>query len=303
MKKNNFFVVGVGRSGTTLIRLMLNSHPNLAIPYETHFLTNYINQMDQYEPLNISDNIENLIKDMLNEELLRQWDVVPSFSDVISRLPETVTLADVIDAIYSLYAETHNKIRWGDKSDYLDKMHEINQIFPDTQFIHIVRDGRDVANSVMKMSWGPNDIYEAAEWWSEYVRLGQYMGLMLPKDRYMEIRFEDLVLQPKETLSKVCDFLGEPYAVEMLDYYKNSTSLIPDSRKSQHQNADASPKSSRTYAWKNSMSKSDVALFESYARDQLSAFGYEVVNLDIPTWRKRLHKTMVLARRLFNRNS
>lgn len=299
MRNKPFFIVGVGRSGTTLLRLMLNSHPDLAIPYETHFLTNYIRKIAHYEPLDNRQNVEMLVKDMLNEELLKQWDVVPSHVDIMSSLPSTVSLADVIDAIYSFYAHAHGKKRWGDKSDYLGKMHEINQVFAKTQFIHIIRDGRDVANSVMKMSWGPRDIIEAAEWWSEYVRLGRSMGLMLPKNRYLEVRYEDLVLQPEETLSRVSDFLGEPYAPEMLDFYKNSDSLIPESRKSQHYNADSPLQSSRTFAWKKSMSKSDVNLFESYARDQLNAFGYEIVSQDLPVWRKRLAKITVLAKRIF----
>ncbi len=298
MKNNPFFVIGVGRSGTTLIRLMLNSHPHLAIPYETHFLTKYIKQIDRYQPLDNQANIKKLVIDMLSEELLKQWDVVPILSDVMPRLSDQVNLADVIDAIYSFYAEAHGKQRWGDKSDYLSKMNEINQVFPDAQFIHIVRDGRDVANSVIKMIWGPSDIIEAAEWWREYTRLGRCMGRMLPETRYMEIRYEDLVLDTEASLRKICDFLGEPYSDEMLEFYKNSDSLIPESRKSQHYNADAPPQSSSTYAWKKSMSNADVALFESYARDQLEAFGYEVRNLDIPVWRKRLTKIVVLLKRV-----
>jgi hypothetical protein len=298
MKYNPFFIVGVGRSGTTLIRLMLNSHPNLAIPYETHFLTKYITQIDRYKPLNSKESVEKLIKDMLSEDLLKQWDVVPTINDVISRLPEKVILADVIDAIYSFYAEAHGKKRWGDKSDYLSKMNEIHQVFPDTQFIHIIRDGRDVANSVMKMSWGPSDIIEAAEWWREYVRLGRCMGMMLPDNQYMEIRYEDLVLEPEVSLRKICNFLGEPYSNEMLEFYKTSESLIPESRKSQHYNANSPPQSSRTYAWKKSMRNIDVALFEIYASDQLQEFGYELKKYNYSIWRKRLAKFTVLFKRL-----
>ena len=148
------------------------------------------------------------------------------------------------------------------------------------------------------MSWGPSDIIEAAEWWREYVRLGRCMGRMLTESQYMEIKYEDLVLEPEASLRKICDYLGEPYSNNMLEFYKNSDSLIPESRKSQHYNADTPPQSSRTYAWKKSMSDTEVAIFESYAKDQLQAFGYEVKNHAIPVWRKRLAKITILLKRL-----
>lgn len=298
MSSNPFFIVGVGRSGTTLIRLMLNSHPNIAIPYETHFLTNYINQVDKYQPLSVDANLDRLITDMLDEELLKQWDVVPSLSEVRERV-DGRTLADVIDAIYGFYANEHGKKRWGDKSDYLNRMYEINQVFPETKFIHIVRDGRDVASSVMRMSWGPRDIIAAAEWWQEYVRLGRSMGRMLPAGRYLEVKYENLVLEPEETLRVICQFLDEPYSEKMLSFYKESESLIPESRKSQHYNADAPPQASRTYAWKRSMSKTDVALFDNYAHTQLVDFGYEVDTVRVPRWRKLIAKIQVMLKRVF----
>jgi hypothetical protein len=178
-------------------------------------------------------------------------------------------------------------------------MHDINSLFPNTKFIHIIRDGRDVAQSVLKMDWGPNDIIEAAEWWRDHVRLGRCMGKMLPPDRYMEIRYEDLVLDTENNLRRICDFLGLPYAVEMLNYYKNSESLIPAERSSQHYNADAPPMASRTYAWKTSMDKSSVAVFDKYAKTQLQAFGYEANTVQIPKWKLRLATLKVLLKRMF----
>ena len=299
MHSNLFFIVGVGRSGTTLIRLMLNSHPDVAIPYETHFITNYIREMDKYGPLTVSANLDRLIADLLKEDLLSKWDKVPTAQEVKQKLGSNPTLSDVIDAIYSCYAQAHGKKFWGDKSDYLDRMHDINSLFPNTKFIHIIRDGRDVAQSVLKMDWGPGDIIEAAEWWRDHVRLGRCMGKMLPPDRYMEIRYEDLVLDTENNLRRICDFLGLPYAVEMLNYYKNSESLIPAERSSQHYNADAPPMASRTYAWKTSMDKSAVAVFDKYAKTQLQAFGYEANTVQVSKWKLRLATLKVLLKRMF----
>lgn len=112
MHSNLFFIVGVGRSGTTLIRLMLNSHPDVAIPYETHFITNYIREMDKYGPLSVSANLDRLIADLLKEDLLSKWDKVPTAQEVKQKLGSNPTLSDVIDAIYSCYAQAHGKKFW-----------------------------------------------------------------------------------------------------------------------------------------------------------------------------------------------
>ena len=84
----------------------------------------------------------------------------------------------------------------------------------------------------------------------------------------------------------------------MLSFYKESSALIPEDRKSQHYNADVPPQTSRTYAWKRSMSKTDIALFDTYAYDQLVDFGYEVNSVHIPSWRKQLAKIQIMLKRV-----
>ena len=155
MNKEPFFIVGVGRSGTTMLRLMLTSHPSIAVPYESHFLTRYYEKLDSYGALEQRENLETLLRDILSEELLLSWDHEFDFDELISEIAEPVTLGSVFNAVYLNYARAKNKVRWGDKSDYLDRMHIVNDIFPDAKFIHIVRDGRDVVNSVLKLPWGP----------------------------------------------------------------------------------------------------------------------------------------------------
>jgi hypothetical protein len=296
MRKPPFFIVGVGRSGTTLLRLMMHNHPNLAIPYESHFITDYYRRANEYGDLKEASNVNALVSDILQEELLTQWDCEFSKADILARITEP-TIASVFDAIYSEYAKDKGKIRWGDKSDYLDRIDIINRLFPDAKFIHIVRDGRDVASSVMKMTWGPKDLIRAAEWWHEHVRLGRAMGGILGDDRYIEVRYEDLVNNSREELARLCAFLDEPFAESMLEYYKAAADTIPDQRKGQHYNVDSPPNAARTYAWKNEMTPLDVAVFNSYARHSLSALGYELEQPSVASWRIKLKKVLIFAKR------
>jgi len=284
LKVPPIFIVGVGRSGTTLIRQMLNSHSNIAIPYESHFITKYQDNINAYGNLSTPENLNILVNDILQEPILKLWDVEVSVEQIVSQIGNTVTLESVIDAFFSSYASTHSKARWGDKSDYLDRMYKIRKLFPDAKFIHIIRDGRDVTNSVLKMTWGPCNVKQAAEWWSEHVRLGYCAGRMLPVEQYMEVRYEDLVLDTEKQLKRLCHFIDEEFEADMLEYYKTSSKYIPKSLLNQHYNADVPPAKNRVYAWKNSMSQVDVKIFEQIAEPVLREFGYEVSNQKVNTF-------------------
>ena len=296
MQKPPFFVVGVGRSGTTLIRLMLHNHPDIAIPYESHFITDYDKRISEYGDLKEQDNIKHLISDILDEELLKKWDHEFKLEKIFDML-DTHNLASVIDAIYMDYTLAKGKKRWGDKSDYLDRMHIINRLFPESKFIHIIRDGRDVSNSVMKLPWGPNDIIQAAEWWNFHVQLGRAMGQMLDTSRYMEVRYEDLVIDTGNQLHRICDFLECEYSDDMLNYYQNSSASIPNDRKGQHYNADAPPQKNRTYAWKKEMSTIDIAIFSDYAKSLLADLDYEIPTANVNKFYKLLRKILIYSSR------
>lgn len=299
MENNPFFLVGVGRSGTTLLRLMFHNHPNIAIPYESHFITKYYDTLDTYGDLKESDNLNRLVQDILNEELLKEWDHEFKHDQIIQNVTEP-SLSSVMNSVFSDYANAKGKVRWGDKSDYLDRMHQILKVFPKAKFIHIIRDGRDVANSVMKLDWGPNDILGAAEWWSDHVSVARAIGTVLGQDRYAEVKYEDLVNSPIVELGRLCEFLNEPFVESMLEYHKSPGSEIPESRKFQHYNSNQPPKSSRTYAWKAEMNKTHQALFNDYASKTLMDLGYEVPNIPISRFKLRLRKVIIYVMRIFS---
>ena len=288
------FVIGVGRSGTTLVRLMLHNHPRLAIPYESHFIGRFYADLPKYGDLDRDDNLRLLVQHILDEPLLKMWDHPFDVDEVVRSVGER-TLAGVLDAIYMAYARGHNKARWGDKSDYLDDLPIINCLFPNAQFIHVIRDGRDVARSVIKLDWGPKDMIAAAQWWNDYVWLGHRLGTVIGSERYMEVHFERIVQDPAGELRRVCSFLNEEYAPQMLEYYKTSPRAIPDQRKYQHYNTDGPPEASRAFSWKREMKKADVALFNRYGGRMLRELGYEVPDIRVSKvrlgWRMLRHLT------------
>lgn len=298
MKITPFFIVGIGRSGTTLLRLMFHNHPNIAVPYESHFITDYFNRLEDYGDLTVEANLDKLLREILNEELLVQWDHEFDL-ERIKKSIESPTLEHIFNAVFNDYAVGKGKTRWADKSDYLDRMHIIHKIFPDAKFIHIIRDGRDVANSVLKLPWGPQDLIAAAEWWHQYIRLGRAMGAILGEEKYTEVKYEDLVQQSEQELRRLSSFVGEEFSEDMLNYHQSSNAAIPESRKGQHYNAGEPPKSSRTYAWKKEMSATNIALFTDYARHSLVDLGYEVPKNDVSRVQVKLAKMKVFLKRMF----
>lgn len=222
---------------------------------------------------------------------------------VLEELPPAPTLSQVLECLYRSYAKAKGKEPWGDKSDYMDTLPVINCLFPTAQFVHIIRDGRDVANSVMKLLWGPSDILSAATWWNDHVWLCRRMGAILGPERYTEVRFEDLVERSEDELLRLCDYLGEEYSPQMLQYHNDSAKSIPKERSTQHRNTNAPPNTKRCYAWEREMNKSDVALFQRHAGRMLGEVGYKVEDLAVGKIRMGARLAQIAARRLLSKQS
>ena len=148
------FVCGVTRSGTTLLRLMLDSHPDLAIPGETHWVPKLIKAFERSKQS--AEDAANLAIDH------KRWgDFHLDADELRARINalDPVTAADTIRAFYMLYAEREGKIRYGDKTPgYVREMRRIQRVLPEARFVHIIRDGRDVSLSPPADELGPRDL-------------------------------------------------------------------------------------------------------------------------------------------------
>lgn len=111
------------------------------------------------------------------------------------------SLSDMLRAFYAAYAARHRKPRWGDKTPgYVLDMPLIAEILPEARFIHVIRDGRDVALSLLPLWFGPSTLEEAARWWEERVRAGRRDASSV---QYIEVRYERLVLDTRTELRRI----------------------------------------------------------------------------------------------------
>jgi hypothetical protein len=281
------FIVGVGRSGTTLLRLMLDAHPELAIPPETHFVPELIGRFEQgqVEPADVIAIITSG----------RHWgDFGLEEGALRERLESAAPLdaASAIRSFFELYAERHGKPRWGDKTPiYVKDMAEIEAEIGEARFVHLIRDGRDVALSrAGRAMRHAAPMPKVARRWKRRIREARRQGERLV--HYLEIRYEDLILDTEPTLRKVADFLELPWDDAMLHYHERAGQRLAefgdlpsvggkparpgDERLAAHAKTREPPDPERLSRWKREMDPADRAAFERVAGDLLAELGYEV---------------------------
>jgi hypothetical protein len=262
-------VLGVSRSGTTLLKEMLDRHSELAIPTESYFIP----QLWDRHHGRASDA---LVEDLGKIARVREWGVTPD--DVRRRVGANASFADMICAVYESYAEAHGKKRFGDKTPaYMQHLDLLERVFPGAQYVHIVRDGRDAALSFVSMrrrprfNWArPRGLYDFAAAWRHEIEGARGFSAATAPGRYLELRYEDLVVEPERRLREICAFLGLGFEPAMLEYHRT----IDPGRIQDHPRL-AEPPKKNVRRWQDEMQPADSEVFEAIAGGLLTALDYE----------------------------
>ena len=292
------FIVANPGSGTTLLRMMLDAHSQLAIPPETHFVPDLIERSREIR--------RSHDRRPTGEELAaaiaanRRWgdfglDETTLAKRMSGRRGQSGAKA-AIRAFYELYAEQHGKRRWGDKTpDYIQSIRRIGRTLPEAHFVHLVRDGRDVALS--RRRWreraGAKErpVGEWASQWRRWITTARKQAGDV--ENYAEFRYEDLVTDTEATLRRICDFCALEFEPAMLDYHERAgerlaemdRALPPEDgkgarpaehRQAKHAMTAAPPQEEKVEEWRRQMSDSDRAEFEAEAGELLAELGYPV---------------------------
>jgi hypothetical protein len=267
-------VLGVRRSGTTLLRVMLDRSSQLAVPDESYFLPQLANRHGDRPDL---DEFQDALRRL---PTLREWELNPE--DVRGRLRPGMTLGEAVGAVYETYAAQRGKTRWGDKTPmYMQYLPLLERLFPDARYVHLIRDGRDAALSFLQMPEGvvtktwahPRDAAGFACQWRTEVAAARALGRRAGASRYLELRYERLVEDPEHELRRTCTFAELPFEPKMLAYAGN----VDVSRKP-HQRSLKRPPTPGLRDWRNAMSPDDVAAFQEIAADVLANLGYPLAD-------------------------
>jgi hypothetical protein len=267
------FVVGNDRSGTTMLRLILDRGPDLAIPPESMFLTDFAGVFDHGGPEPGTEQA--LMEQVWEHPKVRLWELQGPPPAVPPGLAPADAYRFVVEAPYAAYAATQGKPYWADKTPhYVHHVDHLLRVWPDARFIVLVRDGRDVAVSLRRMPFGPNNAWAAAQWWARGIRAGLRAAERHP-DAVRLVRYEDVAAHPDDLVPEICAFLGVTYRPDMLDLEKVDRSKIVADQASWFPDIFAGITTDPIGRWRREMSERDRRIFAALAGDELRAHDYD----------------------------
>ena len=266
-----FFIVGSARSGTTLLRLMLDAHPDVSVPPEARIITALWKGREEVE-------VDEFLRDMeahkSKSEVFRGWGLDPAAVREQLGHGGQARYSDLIEACYLAYAGARGKRRWGVKTPgFVERIPFISGLFPQARFIHLIRDGRDVALSYSGVPFGPKTVAKAARLWSRRVSAGRRYGADLGPARYLEMRYEEFVSDDATQLKRLCDFLDLPFDEAMLNPSRQASTINPK-HVEQNRFVTERPRTG-VRSWQSEMPDKHIEVFEAVAGSLLSELGYE----------------------------
>jgi hypothetical protein len=263
--------VGSDRSGTTLLRAMLDASPVLCVAPESHFLSRLV-LVEPNEPFDTAT----FVHDVLDHPRMRLWDIdIDTLHQTILDDPPA-DYPDAVRRLFEAYAVAHGKSRYADKTPgYRKYQDKLAGLFPEARFIHLIRDGRDVAPALVAARWGFRRLGDAAISWQRAVQEGWATGRPLGQSRYLEINYEELVADPELVLGAVCSFIDIPFVPEMLHPEERAEHVIASMSESRSHRSLREPITVGLRDWRRDLTDDDVALLEALAGHTLEAAGYE----------------------------
>ena len=236
-------------------------------PFETHFILKYLNRLPRYGDLSNIHNMARLLGDILKERSAKQWWDTEFDVETFCASLEEPTYECLIDTFCRRRIRNFKAPGWGDKTPhYVLELERLSVLFPESKFIVIVRDGRDVAMSLLAKPWGPSNVASCARYWVRCVERRPIYDQLLTSNRLVEIRYEELLERPEQELGRVLD---------CLEVTEDRESIIAGVERVDRRNKDK---------WRNKMSAVDQGIFQQIAASALEANGYEVVpNLPQPS--------------------
>jgi len=273
---NPIFIIGTERSGTNLIRLILNSHPNISVPHPPHILKNFFSLEPLYSDLSIDKNFKRLINDVVTSISFHHhpFGIKINKEKVFSSIKER-NLINIFFAIYTQYLENAGKNRWGCKSTFMiNHVALIRHYYPKAKFIYVVRDGRDVALSAKKTIFNHYNVYYTADLWKKEQQIGIYWLNRLPREDILLIKYESLLSNPESCIKSICLFLNEPYIAEILNFFETNEAKKCASISCAWQNLSRPIIKTNSGKFKNGLTQKETALFESIAAFELDFFSY-----------------------------
>lgn len=265
------FVVGCQRSGTTALAVMLDRHSRIAMLPETQFFNKFIHK----------DRAAG--GEMSHRAMAERALVCPFIEETHLSLEELLAVFETYEPTYpnlfrslmEAYQIHHGKVRAAEKTcNHLFHISELLRLYPQSKFICIVRDGRDVCRSIRNVPWGAHATWESlCRQWKGFAREGMRLQRKLSPKIFTIVRYEDLMREPERELRRLCEFIGEEFEPAQLEE-GTGTDVIPVYEQAWKGKARKKPDAQRVEAWRRNETPLQIAQWNFYMGRTLRACGY-----------------------------
>ncbi len=271
--------IGTQRSGSNLLRIMLNQLPEIAAPHPPHILEIFEPILPIYNDLNSNANFESLVNDVCLWVELNpvKWQISKFDRATIRNRCKENTLIMLFYEIYSYYAELQNCEYTCCKSmSNVHRYRDLEAAGLNPLYIYLHRDGRDVACSFKKAIIGEKHVYHIARQWKSDQEKSLEVEQNIPSDRVINVKYRDLITDPESVLKKVCYFLNVPFNRIMLEYFHAKESLETASGGKMWQNVSQPIMTGNYDKFLKELTPEEIRIFEKVAGDTLEKLGYAV---------------------------
>lgn len=274
------FIIGTERSGSNLLRLILNAHSEIAVPHPPHVIKIFAPLASRYGDLGQDARFRTLVDDVCRMVELHPYpwgfrlDREKAFRQAKGR-----DLISIYFAVYDQYREHAGKRRWACKSTFMiEHVDEVLRYHPEAKFLYLVRDGRDVAVSARHSIFNRYHVYYTARRWKREQHLGLHWLSVLPKEQILLLTYEDLTDKPADTVRRICSFLGVPVESAMLEHHRSPEAKLSGSLSLSWKNTSRPVFSGNSGKFRACLSDEEIFLFESVAHEELQQLGYPLLH-------------------------
>lgn len=280
MINNPIFIIGTERSGSNLLRLILNAHPHIAIPHPPHIMRDFAPLLPGYGNLSETTNFQQLSDDVIHivENHFSPWPFKVTSKMIREKTP-SLSLYGIYVALYESFMENEGKARWGCKSTFMfSEIKTILEHHSGPRFIHLVRDPRDIAVSASQSIFSKYHPYKMAELWKYEQEEIEKWSYLKDEGKLLTIYYEDLTRDPSHVMQTVMTFLEEEFYPEQLNFFKEKeASLLANLSQSWKQVE--SPISTRSVGqFSKRMSRNDIEMIEYLCHHLMQKYNYQLVN-------------------------
>ena len=254
-----------------MLGAMLGGHPEAICPPEAQFIIDCMPASN----LSAAVDVDAVLDDIKRHWRFRVWPFTlesrPSPAEMA-----TMTYRNVIEWVVAQYAIAHGRpapTLWIDQSIFVPHIWKLLQLFPDARFIHLIRDGRAVAASIIPLKWGPKGVLSAARHWIEHLAHGFAAEAILGADRIVRVHYERILAEPEATMKRLSSFLGVEFCPAML---VPAGLALPAHTRHQHTLIGAPLDAKRVDAWRHSLTEREIEIYEALTGDLLPLLGYEI---------------------------